>query len=265
MNISLVCCFCISPSEAIVYLDIQDDLPSFRTTVSSSLFGKRYAKLHDQLTKRHLKRHSFLVFPLIFKFSSRKRHFFIFTLSWKLRISCFIVTLVIHVKTEYFEKIHRKNSIFGIALFKCLKPASLSTWENSHAPPLRMTSTQHWHETVWHLPYCTVRTSTKALGKLGYIVVQTFVTRDVSSNVSLFAHPRNIVAETKFASWEAKMFPIKFRNISCFPSVIFVAETLFLSVCPPWETWPNIGNNVSATMFPRNTTDSNFMSGSFLQ
>ena len=51
--------------------------------------------------------------------------------------------------------------------------------------------------------------------------------------------------------WVAKMFPIKFRNISCFPSVIFVAETLFPSVCPPWETWRNIGrkqcfrNNVS--------------------
>ena len=62
---------------------------------------------------------------------------------------------------------------------------------------------------------------------------------------------RNIVAETKFASREAKMFPIKFRNISCFPSVIFVAKTLFPSVCPSLETWRNIGrkqcfrNNVS--------------------
>ena len=51
--------------------------------------------------------------------------------------------------------------------------------------------------------------------------------------VSLFATRGNIVAETKFASREAKMFPIKFRNISCFPSVIFVAETLFPIVCPP--------------------------------
>ena len=32
--------------------------------------------------------------------------------------------------------------------------------------------------------------------------------------------PGNIVAETKFASREAKMFPNKFRNI-------FVAETMF--------------------------------------
>jgi hypothetical protein len=58
----------------------------------------------------------------------------------------------------------------------------------------------------------------------------------------------NIVAETQFASREAEMFPIKFRNISCFPSAIFAAETLFPSVCPPWETLT--GNNVSATMFP---------------
>ena len=43
----------------------------------------------------------------------------------------------------------------------------------------------------------------------------------------------NIVAETQFASREAEMFPIKFRNILCFPSAIFVAEILFLSVCPP--------------------------------
>ena len=61
----------------------------------------------------------------------------------------------------------------------------------------------------------------------------------------------NIVAETQFTHREAEMFPIKFRNISCFPSAIFVAETLFPSVRPPWETWRNIGrkqcfrNNVS--------------------
>jgi hypothetical protein len=43
----------------------------------------------------------------------------------------------------------------------------------------------------------------KAQGRLGNIVVETFVALDVSSNVSLFAHP----------SGEAKMFPSKFRNI----------------------------------------------------
>ena len=90
-----------------------------------------------------------------------------------------------------------------------------------------------------------------ALGKLGNIVAETFVTRDVSSKFPCLPTRGNIVVETKFASREAKMFPIKFRNISCFPSVIFVAETLFPSVCPPWETWRNIGrkqcfrNNVS--------------------
>ena len=41
-------------------------------------------------------------------------------------------------------------------------------------------------------------------------------------NVSLFAHLGKIVAETKFASLEAKMFPRKFRNN-------FVAKTVFPS------------------------------------
>jgi hypothetical protein len=54
---------------------------------------------------------------------------------------------------------------------------------------------------------------TKALSKLGNIVVETFVILDVSSNVSCFPTRGNIVAETKFASREAKMFPSEFRNI----------------------------------------------------
>ena len=60
----------------------------------------------------------------------------------------------------------------------------------------------------------------KALGKLGNIVAETF------SFLSMFPclpTPGNIVVETKFASWEAKMFPDKFRNI-------FVAETMFPSL-----------------------------------
>jgi hypothetical protein len=35
----------------------------------------------------------------------------------------------------------------------------------------------------------TARLPVKTLGKLGNIVVETFVILDVSSNVSLFAHP----------------------------------------------------------------------------
>jgi hypothetical protein len=38
---------------------------------------------------------------------------------------------------------------------------------------------------------------TKALGKLGNIVVETFVILDVSSNVSLFAHPWNYCCGNK--------------------------------------------------------------------
>jgi hypothetical protein len=52
---------------------------------------------------------------------------------------------------------------------------------------------------------------TKALGKLGNIVVETFVIFDVSSKV--LPTCGNIVAETNVASREAKMFPCEFRNI----------------------------------------------------
>ena len=41
----------------------------------------------------------------------------------------------------------------------------------------------------------------------------------------------NIVAETKFASQEAKMFPKKFRNI-------FVAETMFPSLPTCFQMFP---------------------------
>ena len=97
-------------------------------------------------------------------------------------------------------------------------------------------------------PWLNPTFDSKAQGKLGNIVAETFVTRDVSPKFPCLPTRGNIVAEMKFASREARMFPIKFRNISCFPSVIFVAETLFPSVCPPWKTLA--GNNVSATMFP---------------
>ena len=57
----------------------------------------------------------------------------------------------------------------------------------------------------------------------------------------------NIVAETKFATREAKMFPSEFRNID----VSLCFSLTFPSVCPLLETWRNIGrkhcfrNNVS--------------------
>ena len=46
----------------------------------------------------------------------------------------------------------------------------------------------------------------KAQGKLGNIVAETFVTHDVSSKFPCLPTRGNIVAETKFASWEAKIF-----------------------------------------------------------
>ena len=60
----------------------------------------------------------------------------------------------------------------------------------------------------------------KALGKLGNIVAETFCFLSMFPSLPTTG---NIVAETKFASREAKMFPNKFRNI-------FVAETMFPSL-----------------------------------
>ena len=72
------------------------------------------------------------------------------------------------------------------------------------------------------------------------------------SSVSVLPTRGNIVAETQFASRETEMFPIKFRNISCFPSAIFVAETFFpVFAHLAWKHGKTLaGNNVSATMFP---------------
>ena len=49
----------------------------------------------------------------------------------------------------------------------------------------------------------------------------------------------NIVAETKFASQEAKMFPNKFRNI-------YVAQTMFLSLLTCFQMF-----SARETLFPR--------------
>ena len=49
----------------------------------------------------------------------------------------------------------------------------------------------------------------------------------------------NIVAETKFASREAKMFPSLANSETFDVSLCF--SLMFASVCPLWETWRNIG------------------------
>ena len=60
-----------------------------------------------------------------------------------------------------------------------------------------------------------------------------------------------IVAETKFASGEAKMSPIKFRKISCFRSVIFLRKHCFPVFAHLGKHGEALaGNNVSATIFP---------------
>jgi hypothetical protein len=75
-----------------------------------------------------------------------------------------------------------------------------------------------WNEARWqgkivNLLPCT--RENKALGKLGNIVVETFVILDVSSNVSLFAHPWKHCCGNKICF--PRMFPSEFRNILCFP------------------------------------------------
>ena len=50
-----------------------------------------------------------------------------------------------------------------------------------------MTGADAWHNNFF--------LNILALGKLGNIVVETFVILDVSSNVSLFAHPWNLLLE----------------------------------------------------------------------
>jgi hypothetical protein len=55
---------------------------------------------------------------------------------------------------------------------------------------------------------------TKALGKLGNIVAEIFVILDVSSNVSMFAHPWKHCSENKICFPRSKnVYYSKFRNI----------------------------------------------------
>ena len=70
---------------------------------------------------------------------------------------------------------------------------------------------------IMRINFCTC---TKALGKLGNIVAETFCFLSMFPSLPTTG---NIVAETKFVFQEAKMFPNKFRNI-------FVAETMFPSL-----------------------------------
>ena len=51
------------------------------------------------------------------------------------------------------------------------------------------------------------------------------------TNVPCLPTSGNIVAETKFASYESKMFPNKFRNI-------LVAETMFPSLPTRFQMFP---------------------------
>ena len=66
------------------------------------------------------------------------------------------------------------------------------------------------------------------MGKLGNIVAETLC---FPSMFPCLPTSGKIVAETKFASQEAKMFPKEFRNI-------FVAETMFPSLPTCFQVFP---------------------------
>ena len=95
------------------------------------------------------------------------------------------------------------------------------------------------HQT--HAPGCILFHHFKPLGKLGNIVAETFVIRDVSSNVS-FAYPWKRCCGNK------SCFPGR-KNVSCQiqkPSVIFVVVWLFLCLL----TLGSMAKHWQETMFP---------------
>ena len=68
----------------------------------------------------------------------------------------------------------------------------------------------------------------KAMSKLGNIVAEKLCFLSMFPCLPI---SRNIVAEKQFASQDAKMFPIKFRNI-------FVVETMFPSLPTCFQMFP---------------------------
>jgi hypothetical protein len=90
--------------------------------------------------------------------------------------------------------------------------------------------------------------SSKALGKLGNIVVETFATLDVSSNVFPVCPPvETLLRKQNLLPEKRKCF---LANSETF-DVSLCFSLMFPSVCPLLETWRNIGgkqcfrNNVS--------------------
>jgi hypothetical protein len=89
---------------------------------------------------------------------------------------------------------------------------------------------------------------TKALGKLGNIVAETFVIRDVSSNVSLFAHPWKHCCGNKICFPRSKNVSYQIQKHLMFPYVSHQCFLVFAHSGKHGETLAR--NNVSATMFP---------------
>jgi hypothetical protein len=66
---------------------------------------------------------------------------------------------------------------------------------------------------------CTRNTNSIALGKLGYIVAETFVILDVSSNVPLFAHPWKHCCGNKISFPGSKNISYQIQKHLMFPYV----------------------------------------------
>jgi hypothetical protein len=85
------------------------------------------------------------------------------------------------------------------------------------------------------------------MGKLGNIIAETFMTLDVSSNVSMFAHPWKHCCGNKICFPGSKNVSYQIQKHLMFPCF----SLMFPSVFPLWETLGNIGrkqcfrNNVS--------------------
>jgi hypothetical protein len=100
-----------------------------------------------------------------------------------------------------------------------------------------MTHAQKWLLNTTKKNNCSKKRRPKALGKLENIVVETFVILDVSSNVSLFAHPllrkQNLLPEKqKCFLANSETFDVSLRFSLMFPSVCSLFPQQCFLVCP---------------------------------
>ena len=134
------------------------------------------------------------------------------------------------------------NAVISIKISRCLKrerdigrKAVLSDVKTAFTCTLDLTRTDIQARKGQTSMESTKRENTQVKGprKRGHIVADT--------NVSPFAHVRDICCGHRFCVRDTKMFLILFRNILC-------PQQMFPSMRSPSNI---MGNNVSATMCPR--------------